>query len=76
MMKDISWGAIILGAAAVTAIAAVSLSTGGVLAGVSLLAANQGATLAGAAVAGGVLGNMASKLMHRVQDSATTLVER
>lgn len=78
MMKDISWGAIILGAAAVTAIAAFGLA--GSFAAIPAMLANASAAtntlLAGAAVAGGALGNMASKLMHRVQNSATTLVER
>ena len=78
-MKDISWGSMIAGAAAVTVIAAVALTPAGFL-GMSLagtaLAANEGATLIGAAVVGGTLGNMVSKLFHRAQDATTTLVGR
>lgn len=79
-LKDINWGGVILGALAVTGIVGFAMATGG--AGASLLAAFEGqtalaaATLSGAAVAGGVLGNIISKACARVQDAATTLVQR
>ncbi len=81
MLKDISWGSIILGAAAVTAlVAAAPLAAGGATILSALTAAETGlsstAVLAGAAVTGGALGNMVSKLFHRAQDAATTLVQR
>jgi hypothetical protein len=75
MMKDVSWGSIILGAAAVTTLVASTLSTGGLMAGFSMLAESP-AVLAGAATVGAVIGNMTSKLIHRAQDTASTLVGR
>ena len=75
MLKDINWGAIILGAAAVTTIVAATLSPGGLMAGFSLLA-DSPAILAGAAVVGGVIGNTVNKLICRAQDAASTLVQR
>jgi hypothetical protein len=78
MLKDISWGSIILGAAVVTAVAAVALA--GSFAAVPAMLAGASTTtnavLGGAAVVGGVLGNMTSKLLHRAQDATTTLVGR
>lgn len=74
-LRDVNWGGVVLGAAAVTAITALALAPGGALAA-SALAANSAATLTGAAVTGGIAGNMVSNLGHRVQDSATTLIQR
>ena len=80
-VKDVSWGSVILGALAVTAIvAAAPLLAGGVTILGALTASSvgmgSGAVLTGAAAGGGLLGNMVSKLCHRGQDTLTTLVQR
>ncbi len=75
-MKDISWGSVILGAAAVTAFVAMAPAAIPLLTVLGTTAAAKGAVLAGAAIAGGVAGNMVSKIFGRAQDATTTLVER
>lgn len=82
MLKDVSWGAMILGAGAVIAMVAFAPVTVAGTATTALAALAEatgfgtGAITAGAAVIGATLGNMTSKLLHRAQDSATTLVQR
>lgn len=82
-LKDISWGGVILGAAAVTAIIAfapiATLAAGGagsILAAAGEMGMSQGAVLGIGAIAGGALGNMISNACGRVQDAATTLIRR
>ena len=80
--KNVNWGAVIIGAVAVTAIAALStITVGG--AAVSYIAAmssgigiSQGAVAAGTALAGGAIGQKVANLFHRGQDAAVTLVGR
>ncbi len=74
-MKGVSWGSVILGAAAVVALVALGPAAGliGAMEGIGLSA---GMTYAAAATVGGVVGNMVSKLGHRAQDATTTLVGR
>lgn len=80
-LQDINWGAVIIGAAAITAIAAVAMTPAGFfgleLAGTALASGGgQAATFVGASLAGGVLGHWTTKVTERLQDSAVALVHR
>jgi hypothetical protein len=75
MIKDINWGAVILGAAA--AVAIVASGTGAaLLANLAEMGVAKGVTVAGAGIVGGVIGDMVSKVFHRAQDAGTTLIGR
>ncbi len=82
MLKDISWGAMVIGAGAVIAMVAFAPVTVAGTATTALAALAEGtgfgagAITAGAAVVGAALGNMTSKLLHRAQDATTTLIGR
>ncbi|MEZ5690224.1 MAG: hypothetical protein R3D71_00980 [Rickettsiales bacterium] len=72
-LRDVNWGAVIVGAAVVTTLAAVAMSSGNILAA-SPLIEHAGATIMGAALAGGVAGNMTSKLVNRVENTVGAAV--
>jgi uncharacterized protein with LGFP repeats len=80
IMKDVNWGAVILGAAAVVSIVALAPAGAAIAAGLAetgMTASTAAAvTYTGAATTGGVIGNMVSKLLHRAQDAGTTLIGR
>ena len=85
-LKEVHWGAIVLGAAAVTTI--VAFAPIATVAGATMLEAMGGGFGAGASVGansailgtaaavGGIVGNMTSKLFARFRDATTTLLER
>ena len=77
-LQDINWGAVIIGAAAVTGLAAAAMipvASGG-LGFLTVLAADKGVALVGAALAGGVLGHWTTKVAERAQDATVALVHR
>jgi len=80
MMKDVNWGAVILGAGAAVALLALSVSAAtpaAVTMGATLVSSLGTAGAYGtAATVGATAGNMLSKLLHRAQDAGTTLIGR
>lgn len=81
-LKDVNWGAVILGAAAVTVIVAFSsislpcATCTTIIGELTKQGIAPALTLAGAALTGGALGQMTSKFLSRARDATNTLLQR
>lgn len=70
-LRDVNWGAVVLGAAAVTAFVAIAP-----VAAPLMTALGTAGAVGAAAVTGGVAGEMVSKLFNRTRDATEALVHR
>lgn len=73
-MSDISWGAVLVGAAA--AVALIAIAPQAVLLSASAITANPAAYYSGAAIIGGIAGEFVSDLLGKTGNVITTMAGR